>query len=363
MSCPTPVSDACSLRAEQIDVHMGDLGVDALLIHGAANRRYLSGFTGSTGILVIGPECRTLVTDFRYTIQACEQAAGFKVIESVDLLADLSREVAALDAVRVGVEAEHLSYSEFQKLQARLAGLERPVALEPLERTVERLRSVKDMAEVAIIRKAIDLADEAMTRAADWIQPGVTERELSGRLDAAMRELGSERSAFDTIVAAGPNGAMAHHSPGDRPIGEGEPVIVDMGAVVEGYCSDITRTFVAGRADETFRRVYGLVLDAQLTAEDGLQPGMSALEADSLARDSISAAGHRDDFGHGTGHGVGLEIHEAPRLSMRSEDILLPGMVTSVEPGVYLRGWGGVRIEDLVLIQDSGAEVLTQAPK
>jgi len=350
-------------RAARVSAQLDDLGVDVLLVHGAANRRYLSGFTGSAGVLLIGSERRVLVTDFRYTVQAREQAPAFDVVEAAEPLEGLADAVAAADATRVGFEPEHVTYAGFKELEARLGELTPAAGLAPVDRVVERQRVTKDPGETAILREAVSIADQVMARAAAWIEPGVTERALANRLEAAMRDLGAEGPAFDTIVAAGPNAAMAHHQPGDHRIAQGEPVIVDLGARLKGYCSDITRTFVSGAADETFRRIYALVLDAQLAAEAGIRAGISGRAADALARDPIAAAGHGNDFGHGTGHGVGLEIHESPRLSTRSEDTLAAGMVTSVEPGIYIPEWGGVRIEDLVLVQDDGVEVLTGAPK
>lgn len=350
-------------RAEKAQAQLGELGADVLLVHGAANRRYLSGFTGSAGVLLIGADHRVLVTDFRYTVQARDQAPAFSVVEAAEPLEGLADAVAVSGATRVGFEPEHVTYAGFQKLKARLAELTPPVRLVPVEGVVEQLRVIKDAGEAAVMREAVRIADEAMARAAAWIEPGVSERALANRLEAAMRDLGAAGPAFDTIVAAGPNAAMAHHQPGGHAIAEGEPVIVDLGARLEGYCSDITRTFIAGPADETFRQIYDLVLEAQLAAEAGIRAGMSGRAADALARDPIAAAGHGGDFGHGTGHGVGLEIHESPRLSTRSHDTLSTGMVTSVEPGIYLPGWGGVRIEDLVLVQDDGVDVLTQAAK
>ena len=350
-------------RPGRVSSRLADLGVDVFLVHGAANRRYLSGFTGSAGVLVIGVEQQVLVTDFRYTVQAGEQAPAFTVVEASEPLAGLADAVTAMGATRVGFEPEHVTYAGFQKLEARLAELTPPASLVPVADVVEQLRVIKDPAETAMMREAVHIADQVMARAAEWIKPGVRERELANRLESAMRDLGAEGPAFGTIVAAGPNAAMAHHEPGDHTIAAGEPVIVDLGARLKGYCSDITRTFVAGTGDETFQRIYSLVLEAQRAAEAGMRAGMSGRAADALARDPIAAAGHGQDFGHGTGHGVGLEIHENPRLSVRSDDTLASGMVTSVEPGVYLPGWGGVRIEDLVLVQDDGVEVLTKAPK
>ena len=350
-------------RAERAQSQLADLGADVLLVHGAANRRYLSGFTGSAGVLLIGAEARVLVTDFRYTVQAREQAPAFGVVEASEPLEGLADAVAASGATRVGFEPEHVTYAGFQKLEARLAELTPPARLVPIAGVVERLRVIKDAGELDVVREAVRIADEVMARAAAWIEPGVTERALANRLEAAMRDLGAEGPAFDTIVAAGTNAAMAHHQPGDHSIAEGEPVIVDLGARLRGYCSDITRTFTAGPADETFRRIYDLVLEGTWPPRPVFAPARRVGTPMRWRGDPIAAAGHGGDFGHGTGHGVGLEIHESPRLSMRSDDTLATGMVTSVEPGIYLPGWGGVRIEDLVLVQDEGVEVLTQAAK
>ncbi len=334
-----------------------------MLVVGQANRRYLSGFTGTSAALLVSPQDRRLVTDARYTEQAGRQAPAYDVIENVDLrgaLADWAQERAVQ---RIGVESEHTSIKQHRDLLDRLADAPSPPDVVPLDAVVEQQRVVKDEAELALLREAVRMADDVMARAADALTDGLRERTLANDLERFMRELGGDEPSFPTIVAAGPNAAMAHHTPSERPMQTGEPVIVDLGVRLDGYCSDITRSFSVGPPDDRFREVYSIVLAAQTAAEAGTRAGMTGREADALARQVIAEAGFADRFGHGTGHGVGLEIHEAPTLSPRAADALPAGAVTSVEPGVYLPGWGGVRIEDLVVIGAAGVQVLTQAPK
>ena len=228
---------------------------------------------------------------------------------------------------------------------------------------VEGQRRAKDQEELALVQKAIDVADAAMETVSPTIEPGETEREVAWRLERAMRELGADSLSFDTIVAAGPNGAMPHHRPSEREIAAGEPVVIDMGATVGGYCSDITRTICVGEPDDTFRKIYDIVLGAQLTAIATVRAGMSGAEADGLSRVVIDGAGYGENFGHSLGHGVGLVVHELPRLGPKSKDTLEEGMVFTVEPGIYLTGWGGVRIEDVVRLEKDGARVLSKAAK
>ena len=216
---------------------------------------------------------------------------------------------------------------------------------------------------MALLQKAIDASDAAMEAVCPTITAGMTEREVAWRMEMAMRDFGADGISFDTIVASGPNGAMAHHRPSDRMIQEGEPIVIDMGAIVDGYCSDITRTVVVGEPDETFNKIYDIVLGAQLTAINMVKPGMTGEDCDDLSRAVIAEAGYGDNFGHSLGHGVGLAVHENPRVSPRSPDKLEPNMVFTVEPGIYLTGWGGIRIEDIVVLGDDGAKVLSKAGK
>ncbi|HCU72549.1 MAG: peptidase M24 [Chloroflexi bacterium] len=352
-----------SNRTDLLIASCAELDVDGMIVTGEANRRYLSGFTGSSGTLLISVNARWLVTDSRYTEQAGRQAIDYDVIESVELLQQIKCWVVSLGVSRLGFESEHTSVKQLQELTDFLAAEQCLVTLVPLEDVVEAQRVVKDKAELNLLTEAVRLADDVMHCAGEWLVSGVVERDLAADLEHHMRKLGGDGPSFPTIVASGPNGAMAHHSPGDRLITNGDSVIVDLGVKLDGYCSDITRTFYVGGSDDRFREIYGVVLSAQAAVETGMSAGMTGKTADGLARQVIVDAGFGDCFGHGTGHGVGLEIHEAPTVSPRNEGRLPVGAVTSVEPGIYVPGWGGVRIEDLVVIGDDCVEVLTQSAK
>jgi Xaa-Pro aminopeptidase len=228
---------------------------------------------------------------------------------------------------------------------------------------VEGLRTVKDPDELASMQEAVSITDEAMARVIPTIKPGQTERQIAWALEVAMREMGAEGLSFETIVAAGPNAAMAHHRPDETPIQKGQTIVIDMGCKVHGYCSDQTRTVYIGPQDELFEKLYDLTLGAQLTAIETVTPGMSGADGDSLARTVIKEAGYGDQFGHGLGHGSGLAVHEDPRVTMGSQQTLKEGMVFSIEPGVYIGGWGGIRIEDLVVLENGRARSLSRAPK
>jgi Xaa-Pro aminopeptidase len=335
-------------------------GVDGLLVSDPVNRRWLSGFTGSAGWLLILPDAAWLATDFRYWEQAAAEAPGYSVHQMGErrVVAETVREVAAGRCL--GVEASHLTLQAFNDLQ-KVEG----VTWKPLAETVEPWRAVKTRAEVAAIRRAAAITDAVAVRIPEMVRLGMSERELAWLIERALREEGAEAIAFDVIAASGPNAALPHHHPGDRLLQEGDSLIIDMGAQAGGYKSDLTRTFYLGaEPDEKFQAIYDITLRAQQAALAGLRPGLSGVAGDALARDVIGAAGHADHFGHGLGHGVGLFIHELPRLSPLSTTAALEaGMVVTVEPGIYLPGWGGVRIEDLVLITDEGAELISQAPK
>ena len=339
--------------------------VDAVLISGAENRRYLSGFSGSAGYLFITNEKAHLATDFRYTEQATAQAAHFYV-EQVRMGWEwLLTQLKETSARRVGFESQAMTVATYNSLMnaiaedSDLSGIE----LVPIADLTDGQRSFKDSDELVFLQRAIDASDVAMEKVCPTITEGMTEREVAWRMEMAMRDAGADGISFDTIVAAGPNGAMAHHMPTDKIIQRGEPIVIDMGAKVGGYCSDITRTVVVGEPDEMFHKIYGIVLDAQLTAINKVQTGMTGEEADGLARDVIADAGYGDNFGHSLGHGVGLAVHEIPRVSPRSQDPLDINSVFTVEPGIYLSGWGGVRIEDIVILGKDGATPLSKASK
>ena len=352
-------------RLEYLRGRLEEKELDAILISTPENRRYISGFTGSAGHLVVSRDGATLATDFRYTEQAENQAPDFRVIKAGSDWAWLLDLVKETGIKKLGFESHQVTVATYRQITE--AAQETPSSDRPsliaTTGVVEALRRVKDQEEFDALQRAIDVADAAMEAIAPNILPGETEREVAWRLEKEMREQGADSVSFETIVAAGPNGAMPHHMPSDRAIGPGEPVVIDMGAKVGGYCSDITRTVCVGEPDETFRKIYDIVLGAQLTGIATVRAGMSAGDADELSRGVIAEAGYGDNFGHSLGHGVGLVIHEFPRVGPKSEHTLEEGMVFTIEPGIYLSGWGGVRIEDVVLLEKEGARVLSKAAK
>ena len=335
--------------------------LDALIITQPENRRYLSGFTGTDTTLFISSDASVLITDFRFTEQASREAPQFTVVEAIpDLLAsELSRVAKGQGAARVGFESSHVSFLDHQR------GAESATdhQLVPVQGLVEGLRAIKDEEELDLIRRAAAIGDGAMMHVRQMLRPGMTEREVAWEIEAYMRTHGAEAVAFDIIVAGGPNGAMAHATVSDREIQEGEPIVFDLGARVEGYCSDLTRTLILGEPDERFQEIYYLVHDAQLAALAGMKPGMTGREADALAREVIKRAGYGERFGHGLGHSVGLAVHEDPKMGTQSTAVLQVGNTLTAEPGIYITGWGGVRIEDLMVITENGVEVLSKAGK
>ena len=354
-----------STRLEHLRRKVEEKELDALLISTPENRRYISGFTGSAGYLLVSKDRAILATDFRYVEQAQAQAPDFQTLRVGSDWSWLLEQLTQMEAQRVGSESQHMTVATYRQVTEALQDMppERKPSLMATTGIVEGLRAIKDQEELAILQRAVDIADRAMETVIPTIQVGETEREVAWRLERTMRELGADSLSFDTIVASGSNGAMPHHRPSDRPIGGGEPVVIDMGAKVSGYCSDITRTICVGEADETFRRIYDLVLGAQLTAIATIKPKISGGDSDELARGVLEESGYGNNFGHGLGHGIGLAVHEYPRVGPTSPDSLEEGMVFSVEPGIYLSGWGGVRIEDLVVLESQGARVLTKATK
>lgn len=358
------MSDSRPDRRARLVAELGTRDLGALVVSHPPSVRWLTGYVGSNGVAVVGREGTVLLTDFRYETSAREQVDdGCRVvIRSLDLLGGVPEAAAQLGAGgRVGVEAQHLSMAQGQKLMAGLgeAGLEGTGT----SGVVEELRMVKDADEVARIRESARITDAALERVIAGGLVGRTEREVAWDLRVAMHELGAEGPSFDTIVAAGPNGAKPHAVPGDRVIPEGTLVVVDMGSVHDGYCSDMTRTFATGTLPDELRRAYDVCAEAQLAALAACRPGIGRGALDAVARDIITDAGFGPAFGHSLGHGVGLEIHEAPRLAKDAEGELRPGMIVTIEPGIYLEGLGGVRIEDLVVVTDDGCEILSRFPK
>jgi Xaa-Pro aminopeptidase len=342
--------------------------LDAFLVTHPHNRRYLSGFTGedmppldTAGVLLVTPYEAILLTDSRFDIQAADEFAGGTVrVRGPRLIESLAEQIRGLGVHRIGFEAQHLLYSHYEDLHTALPEVE----LVPTRGLIDKQRTVKDEAELALLRHAVAISDQAFDEVSAQIQPGMTEKQVARLIEARMIELGAEGPAFSTIVASGPNAAMPHAIPGDRAIQAGEPIVIDMGARYHGYNSDMTRTIVLGEPDARFKEIYNIVLRAHLDSEVAARSGVSGVAVDAAARDVIKAAGYGDNFGHGTGHGIGLEVHEGPRAAAASTDESLDaGVVISIEPGIYLPGWGGVRIEDLVLLGPDGAEMLTQARK
>jgi Xaa-Pro aminopeptidase len=343
-------------RGERLAALVAERGLDRMLVTDLVNVGYLTGFGGTNGACVCGADARVFLTDFRYTERAEAEVEGWEVVTAKD---DWLGEIASHLAGRTGFEDHKMAVRTRAKLEEKLP---EGVELEGAGGTVERLRRVKDEAELARIAAAAELADDVWRWSLDRGLAGRTELDVARAAEARMRELGAEPS-FPAIVAAGPNGALPHAEPGDREIGRGELVVFDMGAKLDGYCSDGTRTFATGEPGERAREVYETVLAAQAAALDAITAGVAGEAADGAAREVIDAAGHGERFGHGLGHGVGLEVHEAPRLSQRSEDTLAAGEVVTVEPGIYLPGELGVRIEDLVVVTDEGHRNLSGLPK
>ncbi|MFN2292632.1 MAG: M24 family metallopeptidase [Anaerolineae bacterium] len=348
------------MRLEQLRRSLAEQELDAILISQPENRRYLSGFTGSAGFLLITAQEAILATDFRYYEQVGREAPDFQLAKIKsrfeDLLPDL---VAGLGIKRLGFEAEHATVHQLY----RWSELANNVEWLPQRQTVERIRAVKEEGELQALRRSVALTDAAFAHLLDVLEPGMTEQQAAWEIEVYMRTHGASKVAFDFIVAAGPNGALPHASASQHSIAEGEPVVIDIGCIVDGYCSDMTRTICLGQPDSRYLEVWQIVHRAQETAEANIRAGMTGIEADALARGVIERAGYSDSFGHGLGHGVGLAVHEMPWASPRNDNVLEAGMVLTVEPGIYLPGEFGVRIEDLVIIREEGVEVLTQSSK
>ena len=343
-------------RGDRLAECVAERELDLALVSNLVNVRYLTGFGGTNGACVCGGDLRLFFTDFRYTERAEAEVEGWEIHTIAnDWLGGIAEHLGG----RIGFEDDYMSVRLLEKLKEKIADGVEAVAAGGL---VEELRRVKDEGELALIEEAAELADEALRWSTAQGLAGKTEREVARAFEARIRELGGDPS-FPAIVAAGPNGALPHAEPGEREIGRGELVVFDMGAAIDGYCSDGTRTFATGDPGEEAIGVYEVVREAQQASLEAIRAGMKGEDVDKVAREVIDAAGHGDRFGHGLGHGVGLELHEAPRLSLRSDDVLAPGEVVTVEPGIYLPGKLGVRIEDLVVVTEDGLRNLSSLPK
>ncbi len=354
---------------QQLRTWMTEQGLDAFLVTQPQNRSYLSGWLNDdiegAGLLLVGQQEQLLLTNPLYVEVAQKEASGWEVVVPA------SRQYAPAVAAQaqkygwktVGFEAEALSYAEYERLHREANAI---YELKPIEASyIDRLRWVKQPEEIELLKRAIAITDETFAHVCNWIQSGMTEKEVQWEILRFMIEQGADGQAFETIVASGPNGSMPHAEPGSRRIQRGELITIDMGARYHGYCADMTRTICLGEPSEgRMREVYDAILNAMKTCEAGLRADISSVAADALARNALDMVGLAEYYVHSTGHGVGLQIHEGPNLSQRApEDMLLPaGSVVTVEPGVYIPGWSGARVEDCVLIKEDGVEVLTQSP-
>jgi Xaa-Pro aminopeptidase len=356
---PPSATTTHSDRLTRLRAHVASAGVDGVVLTKATNRQYVTGFAGSAGIAIVSAVGASLIADFRYVEQATAQAPEFTVVRATGPLIEAAGAVVKeMGLRRIGVEADAMPVGTYRKLATAVA----PAEVVPLD-GIDRVRWIKSADEVDSLRKAMRISDESFAAVLPMIHAGVREHEIAVALEDQLRRRGAQKIAFDTIVASGPRSALPHGVATDRVIGRGEFVTVDYGGIVDGYCSDCTRTVVTAPASDRHHELYMLVLRAQRAALDGLRPGITGREGDRLARDVIVAAGHGDAFGHGLGHGLGLAVHEGPTLSPREDAVLPAGSVVTVEPGVYLAGWGGVRIEDVVVLTDTGCQNLTGLAK
>lgn len=354
-------------RLDRLNARLDELGVDALLVTTPSNRRWLSGFTGTTAVLVAGADRAMIATDSRYWEQVGTQCAGWTLVHGRqrDLDSMAPELFAGLGGGRLGFEAAHMTVAALDQWHAaieRLPTNDRPT-LVPAPDAIEALRMVKEPDEVEALTRAVHLGDAAFAHAASVASPGMTERQLAWEVQRYAMEHGADALSFDTIIAGGDWSALPHAYPRDVPLEAETGVVMDLGVMVDGYCSDLTRTIFLGEPDDQFRRIYDIVLTAQEMAEERIEAGMTGREAHQIALEVITATGHGEHFGHGLGHGVGLDIHEAPRLAPDSDEVLADGHMVTVEPGIYLPGWGGVRIEDQCVMEDGRLRPLTTASK
>lgn len=345
-------------RIDKLNSFMNEKGLDAVIVLSDYNRRYLSGFTGTSGALVITPQERYLVTDFRYIDQASNQAPDFEIVNrSQGLIPEVVALLEQLKVGKVGFEGHIVSYDTYLELNKA------QFSLESISDAIEDIRAVKDQNEIETIKKAAEIVDKTYEYILSIAKVGMTEQELKAELESKMLHLGASGPSFDTIVASGYRGALPHGVASDKKIEEGDMITLDFGAYYNGYVSDITRTFAVGQPDPKLVEIYNIVLEAQQTAVDKIKAGMTGKEADAIARDIIAEHGYGEYFGHSTGHGIGLEIHEQPMLARTVDTKLVPNNCVTVEPGIYIEGLGGIRIEDDILITENGNEVFTKCTK
>ncbi|CAN7212777.1 Xaa-Pro peptidase family protein [Peribacillus frigoritolerans] len=338
---------------------MEKVGIDGFLITSTYNRRYMTNFTGSAGVVLISQKEAKFITDFRYVEQAGKQAPDYEVVQHKGtIIEEVGKQAKAMNIGKLGFEQEHLTYATYKAYEAAIDG-----QLLPVSGVIENLRLIKTSSEIKILKEAAAIADAAFTHILDFLRPGISELDVSNELEFFMRKQGATSSSFDIIVASGIRSALPHGVATDKIIEKGDFVTLDYGAYYNGYVSDTTRTLAVGKPSEELINIYDIVLEAQLRGMAGIKPGMTGREADALTRNLIEEKGYGQYFGHSTGHGIGLEVHEGPALSFRSDIILEPGMAVTVEPGIYLPGVGGVRIEDDTIVTIDGNEALTHSTK
>ncbi|WP_243292114.1 Xaa-Pro peptidase family protein [Bacillus sp. FJAT-47783] len=340
---------------EQFD----SLGIDGILITNRFNRRYMTGFTGTAGVVLISKTEAKFITDFRYIDQAKEQAENYEIVNNErDMTAAVVAQVKKMNIKKLGFETKSLTHEEYCHYSERLEA-----EMVPVGKIIEQLRMIKSEDEINILKEAAHIADQTFTHLLSYIRPGITELEVSNEIERYMRTLGATSSSFDTIVASGYRASLPHGVASPKVIEKGELVTLDFGAYYKGYCSDITRTIAVGEISEEWKEIYHIVLHAQEKAIQGIKPGVTGREIDELARGYLREKGYGQYFGTGTGHGIGLEIHEEPFLSTKSDVVLEPNMVITVEPGIYIPEKSGVRIEDDMIVTESGYEIITHSTK
>ncbi|PQV64939.1 Xaa-Pro aminopeptidase/Xaa-Pro dipeptidase [Abditibacterium utsteinense] len=351
-----------SFRLQNLRVQLSKLKCDALAVTHLTNVRYLCGFSGSSAMILITPDAAHFITDFRYRSQAQAQVGAYLKVHIAErgLWQEAAKILKKNGAARVGFEAQHTSVAAWQEIQKLLG---QSMETSATSMAVENLRLIKDEDEVKVIRDAVRIADETLAEVLELLRPGLSEREVALAIEQGVRARGASGLSFDTIVASGARGALPHGVASDKLLKNGDMITIDMGAKFNDYCSDMTRTVCLGKANARQKEIYEITYRAQVAACKAITAGFGCKAADAVARKIISDAGYGKDFGHGLGHGVGIDIHEAPRLAKTGKGNLETGMIVTSEPGIYLAEFGGVRIEDMLLVTPDGAEILTQTPK
>ena len=345
-------------KLEQVHEILNHKRLDAMIVLSDFNRRYLSGFTGTSGALIITHNKNYLVADFRYIEQATKQAPEFEIINRQNgLITEIKNILEQAQLSNIGFEGHQISYDTYVELNKGM------ITLISISDSIDKIREVKSEEEIKLIRKAAEIVDKTYDYILTVVKVGMSEREIKALLESKMLELGADGPSFDTIVASGYRGALPHGVASDKLIEKGDMITLDFGAYYRGYCSDITRTFAIREPDPKMKEIYNIVLSSQIKAIDEIRPGMTVQEADALSRDYIDAHGYGQEFGHSLGHGIGLDIHEGPLLSKNSTGELQVNNCVTIEPGIYVDGLGGVRIEDDILITENGCDVFTKCTK